>query len=167
MRCCEHYNPSSEDKKHHEGIFTNGRHKFDKLLPYQSCTNPEVLQGSLMTGCPFVNNQGDCGFYTPEELSHVRSFEIIKDDSVKILSVKTARVTYGIREYYITEDSDGQSSIVQTFNSHSMGEEEARKAALDRLEKLVEETEGIATEKKTKIYQKNNDHSYLLGVVNA
>ena len=167
MRCCEHYNPSSEDKNHHDGVSTNGRHKFDKLLPYQSCTNSEVLQGSLMTGCPFVNNQGDCGFYSPEELSHVKAFEVVNNDSIKVLSVKTARVTYGIREYYVIEEKDDNDIILGTFNAHELGEDEAKKTALQVLENLVRENKGVVTEKSSKTYQKDNEHSYLLRVVNA
>lgn len=167
MRCCEHYNPSSVDKEMHEdGVSTNGRHKFDKLLPYQTCTNPEVLQGAMMAGCPFARNQHECGFYTPEKVSLSRKVEILTENGTRTFMLGNARATFGIREYHILEEVNGEETILQSFSSFEHGETKARELSENAFGNLLETTVGNRKEIKLSPTS-DNEHSYLMEIVNA
>lgn len=160
MRCCKHYSPNITDTEQHEGLGIAEHYEFDRLLPHPSCVNPEVTGGQPFTGCPFSRNQDKCNYYEAERTTILRTAQ---HENIT-LNLEMGRVNFGIMEFYITSQTEGEEkTILHTINAHEI-HEDPRGKANKLFEEAMHNTGGEDIERPA---VNPTEHSYILEVTNG
>jgi len=160
MRSCKFYSPGGAAINRHDGLQMSDEYEFDKPLPAASCVNADMIAnngGGSFTGCGFEREQVSCPFYEAEELISLRRVQAGED----VLALVGTRVKFGVVEYYVIVEKDGEPLFLHTVNAHEYGEG-AHEFAGELLDYELEQRPG---ETQDLDLPQTSKHSYLREVI--